>query len=137
MTERTMMYASLPERFLSVLMDYVIICIAFVTLVMLLAGDGSNPIQLKFWHVFAVEWMYFSSQHSSKRRATLGMRVMKLQIVTMDKNQLNLQTASLRYIVSIVSSLMLWLGHFLMLTNDLRQTMHDKVAKTLVIKAEL
>ncbi|MCH9844620.1 MAG: RDD family protein [Alphaproteobacteria bacterium] len=129
-------YATLPERLAAALIDYLIIATAFVTLITLISSDGGEMIQVKFWHIFTIEWLYFSAQHSSQKRATLGMRVMKLQIITMNEKQLTFTTASLRYMVSLLSSLILWLGHLLMLTNDLRQTMHDKMAGTLVIKKQ-
>ncbi|MCH9852031.1 MAG: RDD family protein [Alphaproteobacteria bacterium] len=129
-------YATLPERLAAALIDYLIIATAFVTLVALVSSDGGEMVQVKFWHIFAIEWLYFSAQHSSQKRATLGMRVMKLQITTLNAKQLTLSTASLRYMVSLLSSLILWLGHLMMLTNDLRQTMHDKMAGTLVIKKQ-
>ncbi len=131
-----LIYAKLPERLAAALIDYLIIATVFVTLVTLISSDGGEMIQVKFWHIFAIEWLYFSAQHSSQRRATLGMRLMKLQIITMNEKQLTLSIASLRYMVSLLSSLILWLGHLMMLTNDLRQTMHDKMAGTLVIKKQ-
>ncbi len=127
-------YAKLPDRLAAAMIDYLIIAIAFVTILTLISNDGGEMIPAKFWHIFAIEWLYFSAQHSSQKRATLGMRVMKLEIITMNEEQLTFTTASLRYMVSLLSSLILWLGHLMMLTNDLRQAMHDKMAGTLVIK---
>ena len=131
-----LIYATLPERFAAALIDYVIIFTSFMLLVSLVANNSSELINVKFWHVFAMEWLYFSSQHSSQKRATLGMRVMKLEIITLNEGQLQFTTASLRYICSLLSSLILWLGHLMMLTNDLRQTLHDKMAGTLVVKKQ-
>lgn len=130
-------YASLPERFCSVMIDYVVVVGVIFILIMLATNISSEQIMLKFWHVMAVEWFYFSTQHSSYRRATIGMRIMKLEIIDMDAQQINLTTASLRYCFSLVSSLVLWLGHWMMLTNPSRQTLHDKVAGTLVIKTNV
>ncbi len=129
-------FATLPERFAAAFVDYAIILTIFMLLVSLVANSTGEIINAKFWHVFAIEWLYFSSQHSSQKRATLGMRVMKLEIITMNQQQLQFTTASLRYICSLLSSIILWLGHLMMLTNDLRQTLHDKMAGTLVIKKQ-
>ncbi len=127
-------YASLPERLCAVLIDYVAIVGAIFILIILASNISSEQVMLRFWHVMAVEWFYFSTQHSSYHRATIGMRIMKLEIMDMDAQRINLTTASLRYCFSLVSSLVLWLGHWMMLTNPSRQTLHDKIAGTLVIK---
>ncbi len=127
-------YASLPERFMAVLIDYLVICSSLFVVIIMTNNYFEGVVHLKFWHVLSIEWLYFGSQHSSTKRATLGMRAMRLEIMTMELQQLTLTTASLRYGVSILSSLILWLGHWMMLTNDLRQALHDKIAGTLVIK---
>ena len=138
-------YASFRERFFAGFIDY--LCIALIMVLVLnlaqmldgmpiVNDDGQLVIKIGLWHVFAIEWLYFAAQHSSNRRATLGMRMMRLHIVTMQHKQLSLHIASLRYMISLFSALIFWFGHFMMLFNELHQALHDKVAGTLVVREQ-
>lgn len=58
-----------------------------------------------------------------------------MQVVTEENDQLSFVQASIRYFSKILSALILFIGYFMMLFSDRKQTLHDKIAKTLVVKA--
>ncbi len=128
-----LVYADAEERLLAIMVDYACILLLWVVIYFFAIMFFENQ-QFKIWHSFSIEWLYFSSQHSSYRRATLGMRCMNLRIVNMNAQQITLRTASIRYVMSVVSIMILWLGHLMMFGSDLNQTMYDRIAGTLVVK---
>ena len=82
-----------------------------------------------------IGWIYFAAQESSSRKGSLGKRVMGIYIVTEENQQLNFIQASIRYFTKIISALILFIGYFMMLFSEKKQTLHDKIAKTVVLDA--
>jgi uncharacterized RDD family membrane protein YckC len=82
-----------------------------------------------------IGWLYFSLQEASSRRASLGKRVLGLSVVSEEGEQLSFTQASIRYFSKILSVLILFLGYFMMLFSHKKQTLHDKIAKSLVLKS--
>jgi predicted Zn finger-like uncharacterized protein len=79
--------------------------------------------------------LYFIIMWGSKG-ATLGKMAMKLKIVGPNGSDISYGTAFLRYIGSIISGIPLSLGYLWMLWDDKRQTWHDKMASTYVIRTQ-
>ena len=68
------------------------------------------------------------------RGATWGMRAVGLSLVSTSTNgPPGFGSALVRYLVSAVSGMALYLGYLWMLWDDKRQTWHDKAAGTVVI----
>ncbi len=129
-----MEYASFSRRALALLIDGILL--SFVSYLFSGSGfDWAGPS----WGMSAlpmiIGWLYFAGMESSSRRATLGKRVMEMQVVTEENDQLSFVQASIRYFSKILSALILFIGYFMMLFSDRKQTLHDKIAKTLVVKA--
>jgi predicted Zn finger-like uncharacterized protein len=68
------------------------------------------------------------------RGATLGKMAMKIKIVRTDGVDISYGTAFLRYIGTIISSIPFSLGYLWMLWDDSKQTWHDKIASTYVVR---
>jgi uncharacterized RDD family membrane protein YckC len=66
---------------------------------------------------------------------TLGGRVMGLKVVDSGGNMPSLGTAAIRWLMSIVSSAVILLGYIWAFWDGNKQTWHDKVAGTFVVKA--
>lgn len=66
--------------------------------------------------------------------ATLGKMALGIRIVRTDGSNISYGTAFLRYIGTIISSIPFSLGFLWMLWDDKRQTWHDKIASTCVIR---
>jgi uncharacterized RDD family membrane protein YckC len=80
-------------------------------------------------------WIYFALQESSSAQATLGKRALGLKVTSVEGGRISLGQATGRYFGHIISSIILLIGYFMMLWDDKKQTLHDKMADTLVIKA--
>jgi uncharacterized RDD family membrane protein YckC len=72
----------------------------------------------------------------SKWGQTLGALALSLKIVHPDGSLLSPALAAVRWIGSIVSSLILLLGYFWMIWDHRKQTWHDKMAGSVVVKVK-
>ena len=66
--------------------------------------------------------------------STVGMIVLKIKITKENGGRLTYQDAILRYFASILSTIVLFLGYFWMIWDAKKQTWHDHIAKTVVVK---
>ena len=81
--------------------------------------------------------MYFTYLHATPAGQTVGNRVVGVRIVDADGGgSIPYSRALIRYLMSIVSGIPLALGYLWMLWDQpLRQTWHDKVASSTVVRA--
>lgn len=83
---------------------------------------------------FVGPWLYYALLHSSSEQATLGQRVMNIRCLSMEGSTIDFGQATGRFFISIISSLLFCFGYFFYFGNDRKQTLHDSVAKTIVVK---
>lgn len=121
--------AGFGVRFLALIIDSLIL--ASVSVVMNSIGlEGVyNKLSMFVGAFYAVFFWV------NKDGATLGKKVMKIKVVTEKGTPITYQTAILRYVGYIASSLPLGLGFFWVLWDDKKQGFHDKIASTFVVKA--
>jgi uncharacterized RDD family membrane protein YckC len=103
-------------------------------------GVGFTPgtafaYQLLTW---LLSLAYYAFQEGSPSGQTLGKRVCGIRVVDAASARpgIGAGRAAVRYLVSIVSGIVIGLGYLWMLWDrPLRQTWHDKAARTTVVKA--
>lgn len=66
---------------------------------------------------------------------TPGKALMGIRIYTLDGQKLSLRRAFVRYLSYWLSAMLLFAGFLLVLVDNRRQTLHDKIAKTVVVYA--
>jgi len=80
--------------------------------------------------------VYFILQESGPTGQTVGKKLCGIRVVDqMTGGTIDQGKAATRYLVSLVSGLVCALGYLWMLWDSDRQTWHDKVSQTYVIKA--
>lgn len=130
-------YASFLQRFLAAIIDWVVVAFAIGILTAILSSVMSrgnnmmfNPFGMLIWGVYAVGM-------TTKYGATLGKMALGIKVVNQDtKQNLGVVEAFLREVVGkFLSQLVLFLGYLWMLWDPHKQTWHDKIAKSIVIKA--
>lgn len=126
-------YATFIERFLAVLIDAVIIMIVGVILGTIF-GQDSPIAQLLNMLVAMGYYVYMVGTYG----ATFGKRAMNIKIVKEGGGeQVNYVDAFLREIVGkFISGIVFFVGYLWMLWDPKKQTWHDKIAKTIVIKTK-
>jgi len=96
--------------------------------------DAQGAASAAGWAVYGlIGLVYYLVGWSSG--ATWGMRAMGLRMVVLEDPQSapGFGRALVRYLVSVISGLPLYLGYLWMLWDDKKQTWHDKAAGTVVV----
>lgn len=130
-TERPLRYANFGQRLGAYILDAIILAVPNV-LLSLAAEDnpGVNIISL------VLSWLYFSLMESSSWQATIGKRAVGIQVVTTDGGRISFGQATGRYFGKIVSAIILLIGYLMVLWDDHKQALHDKMANTFVVNNE-
>jgi uncharacterized RDD family membrane protein YckC len=146
-----MEYAGFWLRFAAILVDGLIVmgCFLVFWVIMLLATfvvgliAGVVPILgvvcglILFLVYLAVAiggpWYYFAKQESSPNMATIGKRLLGLQVVDLQGQRISFMKATGRHFGKILSSF-LYIGFIIAAFTEKKQGLHDILAGCLVIK---
>jgi uncharacterized RDD family membrane protein YckC len=121
-------YGTFWERLGAYIIDVIILIIPTLILQYMINDVGSTLISI------AIDWLYFALQESGQNQATIGKKALGLKVTSMDGQRITFGQASGRYFGKIISGLILCIGYLMILWDDRRQGLHDKMAGTLVIK---
>ncbi len=80
-----------------------------------------------------LDLIYTCITMSGKRQSTFGQRAVGIKVIRSDGSTVEFGTALVRYLVSLISSIVLKLGYFIALFTDSRRTLHDLAAGTVVV----
>lgn len=142
-------YAPFGRRFAAALIDATIVAIpltivfAFlprlqsVESIPILGTDISIGLQWRAYLVrIFVGWVYDAIQESGPHMATVGKRAMRIKVTDINGNGISFGKATWRHFGKTVSFILIFVGYFMMLWDEKRQTLHDKMAGTLVVMAD-
>src|SRR4030095_4357938 len=79
---------------------------------------------------------YFALMDSSSWQGTLGKRLMLIKVTDMNGEQISFVRATARYFLKTISSIEFMLG-YLICFSDQRQTIHDYISGTLVVRKQI
>jgi uncharacterized RDD family membrane protein YckC len=80
-------------------------------------------------------WLYCAFTESSSWRATVGKRLLGLQVITADGERTSFGQATVRHFMKFLSLFCLTIGFFMPLWTKRRQCLHDMPCDALVIRA--
>lgn len=121
--------AGVFERFFAILIDSLITSVAVGVLIV---GGGSSAGFLGTLIVGAYNWYFWTRNHGQ----TPGKAIMGIRIIKADGTPLNDVEAILRYIGYHISGFFFGLGYLWAFWDPNRQTWHDKIVNTYVVKAK-
>ena len=97
-----------------------------------------DPESLTSWTAavfeFGIGWIYAGLLMRSPARGTLGMQVLDLEITDLHGNRVTLGRASWRYWAQLLTVCTLGVGYLIQLITPRRQTLHDIVSSTVVVR---
>lgn len=101
-----------------------------------LSGKPPDPSKSLFMNAvaFLVPLFYFALLEGGSRHATFGKRALGLMVVDTEGNGISVVRAGLRFLVSQISGIILLLGYLMSIFMPKKQTLHDIVCGTVVIK---
>jgi uncharacterized RDD family membrane protein YckC len=121
-------YASFWERFGAAFLDGLILMIPSLALQYLLGRGQSFLINI------VLGWLYSALQESGPNQATLGKKALGLKVTSLTGDRISFGQATGRFFGKYVSAIILFIGYLMMIWDDRKQTLHDKMAGTLVVK---
>lgn len=83
-----------------------------------------------------IGWVYYAPMESSTEQATLGRMAVGIIVTDLSGNRISFRRASARYFASILPLPTLGIGYFMAAWTEKKQTLHDMIAGTLVIKKQ-
>jgi len=126
--QEVVQYAGFWERFFAALIDGIILIIPSYILQYIFGDIPGSLLSI------VLNWIYYATMESGVSQATIGKKAMGLSVTDVDGSRISFAQATGRYFGRYLSILILWIGYFMMLWDEKKQTLHDKMANTLVIK---
>ena len=81
-----------------------------------------------------IAWLYSAILESGPQQATFGKRALGLVVTDLHGERISFAKATGRHFGKYISSLILCIGYLMNIWDERGQTLHDKLAGTLVIK---
>ncbi len=79
-------------------------------------------------------WLYAALMQSSSKQGTLGQLALGLKVTDLQGRRISFARATGRYFATLITGLTLTIGYLVMLFTEKRQTLHDLIAGTLVVR---
>ncbi len=122
-------YAGFWRRGVALIIDGFII--AMISLLFKITAVSSVGIDI------LLALLYTPFFESSVLQATPGKAFLDMRVVSMSGGRISFKKAIIRYLVRIVSGLLLGFGFLMMLFTEKKQTLHDLAAETMVLRGEV
>ncbi len=116
--------AGFIRRSMALFLDVILLSIVCGMLGLMENGPGIFFMAIMFYQVALLAW----------RGTTIGKIILGLKVVRLDGSPLSFGVVFVRTLASVFSVLILFLGYFWALWDDEKQTWHDKIAGTVVVK---
>lgn len=152
MTENTKaMYGGFFRRLIAYFIDNMILLVVGVALLGIyfaVAGDFSSLEQTEVESAtntfdlivnivgFIMGLFYWAVMESSSRQATVGKIVMRLAVTDYQGQRITFARGVGRYFGRLLGIIILFLGFLMALVTRRKQTLHDILTKTLVVKKD-
>ena len=129
-------YAGISRRIAADFIDKSILIISSLIFDLIANGIGNNE---GFWLRFLAEYIilgfiYSLVMESSPSQGTLGKILLGIAVTDINGNRLTFEQAAKRYISKSLSYLTACFGFFMAGVTDKKQTLHDKISNSLVIR---
>jgi len=95
-----------------------------------LAGEGLGMVL-----GIVIQWLWFTLAESSKWQASLGKKLLGLKVTDENGERIGFGKANGRYWSKIISGMLFGIGFLMVAFTQKKQGLHDKIAGTLVIRA--
>jgi len=134
-------YGGFWVRLIALMLDwavvFVILIASLASMTTVMASAGMERLtDLAAWLVATfLPFLYWPVLESSPWQATVGKRVMGLQVTDFDGQRLSFMRALLRALAKILSSIPLGVGYLLAAFTARKQALHDIIARTLVVRS--
>lgn len=131
-TEPTLVYATFWQRFLASFIDGILLSIASFIFLFIFQDNFAY----RFIAGLITGWLYAAIMESGQWQATVGKRSLGIKVVDMNGQRVSFGQATGRHFGKYLSTIILCIGYLMMIWDEKRQTLHDKMAGTLIVRGE-
>jgi uncharacterized RDD family membrane protein YckC len=78
-------------------------------------------------------WLYFAFLQSRQSQATLGQKIIGIQLMDLRGRKISFWQATGRFLAQFLSGAILFMGYFMMLFNLKNQCLHDSLSNCVVV----
>ncbi|KUF45292.1 RDD family protein [Myroides marinus] len=96
--------------------------------------DGLIIIIPSIFIPFIAGWLYCAIMQSGDEQATVGQRTMGICLLDMQTAKVSFGQATGRFFASILSAFFFFFGYWMFFWMDKKQTLHDNLASTIVVR---
>ena len=121
-------YAGYWPRMWAYNTDLVILLAIFYLLSWIIEADN-----ILYWVCFVTTVIYHAAFESSSWQATPGKMILKIRVISMEGGTISFGKGILRFLLKIVSLVVLYIGFIMIGFTKKGQGLHDKIINTLVI----
>lgn len=139
--EKKSIYASLPGRIGALIIDSIIVLMLISPLLYIFIKYLATRDEMIYPPLITLisgilelipYWLYNSLFESSKNKGTIGKMLFGIIVVDYQGNRLSFKKSTIRTFSKLIS-LFFVLGFFIALSSEKKQSIHDNIAKTLVL----
>lgn len=130
-------YAGFWIRFAAAFIDAIILSIPQLALQYAMAdqiAEMGAGFALFYIIIIVLNWIYYAGMESSSNQGTLGKMVVGIKVTNLEGEPISFVNATGRYFAKIISAIILLIGYIMAAFTPKKQALHDKLAKTLVVK---
>jgi uncharacterized RDD family membrane protein YckC len=127
--DEPLVYAGFWDRFGAAFIDGLILIVPNL-IINYTIGSGAGDVL-----AIVMGWLYAALLESGPGQATLGKKALGLKVVGEDGQRISFGQATGRHFGKFISALILLIGYLMMLWDEKKQTLHDKMAGTYVVKS--
>lgn len=129
-TDEPIVYGGFWDRFGAAFLDGLILLVPNLLFTFTIGPGIGDVLSL------ATTWLYSALMESGPGQATLGKKALGLKVVNSEGQRISFGQATGRHFGKIISAIILFIGYLMMLWDDKKQTLHDKMAVTYVAKTK-
>ncbi|MHB8896910.1 MAG: RDD family protein [Candidatus Geothermincolia bacterium] len=132
--EGPIVYAGFWIRFLAIIIDGCIVGAVFGAPFRLVTTHNAEAIAAVAGLVYFAAWLTYFILMTGWRGQTVGKMVLRLKVYNQDMSNVDYGTAAAREFSKILSAIILYIGFIMAGFDNRKRALHDRIAKTYVIK---
>ena len=126
--EEPVFYGRFWERFAAAFLDGLILIIPNFALQFILGDLAGSLLSI------IMAWLYAAIMESGSGQATIGKKALGLKVTDVNGHRISFGQATGRHFGKYLSAIILFIGYLMMIWDEKHQTLHDKMADTLIVK---
>ena len=132
-----MEYVTAGRRFAGFAIEFVVVVVLLAAGIVVGLVVSGGSLFIGFVVALSALWLYFAGFESSPAQTTLAGRLLRTRVVDLHGERLTFSRATGRHFAMYLSAITpFYVGYLMVLWTKRRQTLHDYLTSTLVVKRE-